>query len=218
MSAAVIHETQLPIAAGFLAELRRELGRNPGDVLHWRNFKHSERVHATKRLGTQTWVTVSSVVVCKRHLTGTPLSDHQAYLYTFRYLLERLTWLARDQGCDLDYTLAHIVRFKLSKLRQYEAALRNTPGCKVAWTVLGDRGGSIDQPSRIGALQLADTAASATFNAFEPDRFGNTEPRYLTALASRLYRRGPAPLTSYGLKIHPLTDEVRAAHPWLATL
>jgi hypothetical protein len=158
------------------------------------------------------------VVVCKQHLTGTPLNDHQAYLYTFRYLLERLSWLARDQHCDLEYTLAHVVRFKLAKLRQYEAALRNTPGCQVAWSVLGDRGGSIDQPSRVEALQLADTAASATFNAFEPDKYGNTEPRYLTALAHRLYRRGSAPLTSYGLKIHPQTPATKAAYPWVAAL
>ncbi|MEU8190035.1 DUF3800 domain-containing protein [Micromonospora carbonacea] len=216
MSAVAIREPDLTTASQFLAALRSDLGRNPGDTLHWRNLKHPERVHVANRLGQQGWATLSSVVVCKRHLSGTPLNDDQAYLYTFRYLLERLSWLARDSHHELSYTLAHVIRFKLPTLRQYEAALRQTPGCQIAWQVLGGRGGALDQPSRVEHLQLADAAASATWAAFEPDKYGNTEPRYLQSLANRLYRRGSAPLTSYGLKFHP--NSTKAAYPWVATL
>src|SRR5690606_303400 len=137
-----------------------------------------------------------------------------AYLYTLRYLLERLSWYARDQRQTLSYTLAHIVRFKLSKLREYERRLQAQPGCNVVWSRLDPHGGRLDQPSRVELLQFADTAASATFAAFEPDKYGNTEQRYLTELKACLYRRGQATnaLTSYGLKMHPWNDSTKAAY------
>jgi hypothetical protein len=217
MTAVVIPDEHLASSVQLLAQLRRDLGRRPGDTLHWQNLKsHSLRLHAAKTVGSIQWITVSSVIVCKPRLSGGPLTDDQSYLYTFRYLLERLSWLARDQGRQLHYTLAHVVRFKLSKLRQYETALRNVPECQVHWPSLDPAGGRLDQPSRIEQLQLADICASAIFRAFESDDFGNTEPRYLQELAGRLYRRGAAPLTSYGLKIHP--TNARAAYPWVAAL
>ncbi|WP_171117665.1 DUF3800 domain-containing protein [Streptomyces sp. Z423-1] len=223
MSAVVVADGDLPQAAAFLAGLRTDLRRRPGDVLHWQNFKsHTDRLHAAKSLAAQSWATISSVVVCKRHLPAgaTRLDDDQAYLYTFRFLLERLSWLARDSGSILEYTLAHVVRFKLAKLRQYESILQaqNPYECRIAWQALDPKGGRLDQPSRVEMLQCADLAASATYAAFNEDRFGNTEPRYLQELSPRLYRRGAAPLTSYGLKMHPWNNNTRAAYPWVAAL
>jgi hypothetical protein len=219
MSAAVIPDESLAAASTLLQTLRTDLGRRPGDTLHWRNLKtHSQRLHAARVLGKQDWLKISSVVVCKAHLTGGPLDDDNSYLYTFRYLLERLSWLARDQHRVLRYTLAHIVRFKIEKLRRYEATLKALPTCQVAWQALDPHGGQLDQPSRVQHLQIADIAASATFTAFEPDVFGNTETRYLHELNPRLYRRGVAPLTSYGLKMHPWSPTTRAAYPWVAAL
>jgi hypothetical protein len=158
------------------------------------------------------------VVVCKRHLAGALPSEDHAYLYTLRFLLERLSWHATSRGARLDYTLAHIVRFELSKLREYEAALRADPQCQIDWQTLDPHGGRIDQPNRVEGLQLADLAASATYPAFEPDEYGNVEQRYLTEFAPRLYRRPGRPITSYGLKMHPWNDATKAAYPWVAAL
>ncbi|WP_185906870.1 DUF3800 domain-containing protein [Streptomyces sp. WAC06273] len=223
MSAVVVADGELPKAAAFLASLRSDLRRRPGDTLHWQNFKsHTDRLHAARSLGAQSWATISSVVVCKRHLpTGaTRLDDDQAYLYTFRFLLERLSWLARDSQATLEYTLAHVVRFKIAKLRQYESILQaqNAMECRVAWQSLDPHGGRLAQPSGVEMLQCADLAASATYAGFNADRFGNTEPRYLQELSPRLYRRGSAPLTSYGLKMHPWNSSTKAAYPWVAAL
>lgn len=219
LSAAVIRDEAVPSAAAFLAQMRIDTNRQPGDTLHWRNIKaHSDKLHLAKSVGQQPWIGLMSVAVCKRHLTG-QLSDDLAYMYTFRFLLERLSWLARETNRELQYTLAHIVRFKIETLREYESRLRGmSPNeCKIAWPWVDTRGGKIDQPSRIEMLQLADVAASATFAAFEPDRHGNTEQRYLTELAPRLWRR-KGNLTSYGLKMHPWSETTRAAYPWVAAL
>jgi hypothetical protein len=161
---------------------------------------------------------MSSVVVCKRYLTSSLPSEDHAYLFTLRFLLERLSWFARDRGDHLSYTLAAISRFQISKLRDYESRLVNDPLCQVHWASLDPHGGYINQPQRLELLQLADLAASGTYGAFEPDPYGNTERRYVEAMAARLYRRPGGLLTSYGLKMHPWTPTTRAAYPWVAAL
>jgi hypothetical protein len=219
MAAAVVADEDLPKATKLLADLRQDLNRQPGHHLTWKNLKqHSYRVHVAKTLGEQPWLTVSSVVVCKPYLTGEPLNDDRAYLYTLRYLLERLSWLARDEGRLLHYTMAHVRRFQIAKLREYERRLRRNQGCSIAWDYLDPHGGRMDQPQRLEQLQLGDLAASAIAPAFNTNEFGDDEPRYLRELSSCLYRHGSGPncLTSYGLKLHP--TEARPAYPWVADL
>lgn len=107
---------------------------------------------------------------------------------------------------------------KLSDLRKYENILRRLPGCEIYWPALAAGGGTIEQPQRLEELQLADLVTSATAAAFHSDHWGNSEPRYLSTLAPRLYRRRRSPLTSYGLKMHPWSDSTKAAYPWIAAL
>ncbi len=218
MTAVLVADEDLHRCAALLAQLRADLNRRPGDHLTWKNIKeHSRRLHVAKTLGSQSWLTVSSVVVCKRHLSGTTMNDDQSYLYTLRFLLERLSWYARDRGRVLHYTMAHIVRFQLSKLREYENKLRSASGCQIDWSHLDPHGGRFGQPQKLETLQLADLAASATGAAFNADTFGNTEDRYLREFSQRLYRRS-GQLTSYGLKMHPWGPTTRAAYPWVAAL
>jgi hypothetical protein len=218
MTAVAFRHADRASVSDLLAQLRKDLGRRPGDTLHWVNVKrHGQRVHAARLLGQAPFLTISSVVVCKRYFAGGDQIHHEdvSYLYTLRYLLERLSWYGRSGGGAVDYTLAHIVRFQIAKLRLYEARLKAEAGCQIKWAYL--QPGKIDQPERAEELQLADLAASATAAAFEPDQFGNTEPRYLTEMAPRLYRhRGN--LTSYGLKMHPWNATVQAAYPWVQAL
>lgn len=228
MSAVIVQDVDVPAAAAFLAELRRELNRRPGDTLHFKNLHtHEERVHVSKRIGAIGFLTVSTVVICKRRFNPERhgwTTDEATYSKTVELLLERLSWFARDE-CGIwnpprdpfsrggwrpgvmSYTLAHIVRYTTAHLRQLEAQLRTRAETDIAWKHLDPRGGRLDQTSRVELLQLADLAVSATAKAFEPDRFGNTNRVYLEALASRLYRRRTGNLSSYGLKVYPSCDE-----------
>jgi hypothetical protein len=114
--------------------------------------------------------------------------------------------------------MAHIVRFQMAKLRDYEARLQADPDCRIEWNHLDPGGGKIDQPKRLEHLQLADLAASAIAPAFNEDDHGNLEQRYLRELSPCLYRHGSGPtrLTSYGLKLHP--TNTKSAYPWVADL
>lgn len=225
MSAVVIPTDLLDEASNLLADLRTLLRRKPSDTLHWTNYnKPDDRLRACQMLGSKIGlVRVCSVVVCKDHL-GPPPPGWQhdvAYLYTLRFLLERLSWLARDGARDgrLQYTLAHVRKFPMWKLRQYESRLHFNP-TQISWDHLNQSGGHIDQPNRIEYLQLADLAASATGAAFNPRQDdGTTNTQYLSALTPILYRPYPSSrLTSYGLKMHPWNETTRAAYPWVAAL
>jgi hypothetical protein len=219
MAAAFVPHEHLADAATALAQLRADVGRNPGDQLRWNQIKeHSRRLRIVRALRDLRWLTLSAVVVCKQHLPEAGFNDDLGYLYTLRFILEGLSWFTRDNGRTLDYTVSHIVRLKLEKLRAYEQILRTHPNGKIAWAWLDPAGARVNQPNRIELLQLGDlAAASSVATAFEPDRFGNTERRYLVELGPPLYRRN-GNLTSYGLKMHPWSDCTRAAYPWVAAL
>ena len=67
MSAVVIEPGGLMAAAQLLADMRRDLGRRPGDELHWKNIKtHDQRVRAAQMLGAAPFLRICTVVVCKR--------------------------------------------------------------------------------------------------------------------------------------------------------
>lgn len=219
MTAVIIDDSAMALVHPFLEQLRTDMGRKSGEYLTWKNIRgHADRLHIAQELGSQQWLSLASVVVCKRHLPPTSMNPSQLYLYTFRYLLERLSWMARAKQSPVNFTLAHIKGFKLSELRHYEAALRKLPGCSVEWPWIAGPG-SINQPQRLEELQLADLAAAATGAAFHLDKFGNTEPRYLQQLMPRVYRHQPSsPVTSYGLKMHPWNSNTKAAYPWVAAL
>lgn len=225
MSAVVVDGNDgLRQAAEVLKEIRRDLGRRPGDELHWTNIKsHSQRLRAAQIIGQSDFITLSSVVICKRRLTLPQPNWHNddaTYLNTLGMLLKRLSWMATDRGTVMSYTLAHIVRFNLEKLRLYEAALRAT-AYEIEWNSLDPYGGAIDRPANNGPLQLSDLAASAVAAAFQPDRYGNVETRYLLELAPQFYRRSGLALTGAGLKLYPSItgdDETREIFPWLQGL
>lgn len=219
MAAVAYHQDDERRVHDLLDDMRRDTGRKPSQVLKWLNLTHEQRLHIAQRLAAANFLLGSAVVVYK---PGIPeeariADEDRAYLYTYRFLLERLSWLAGATGCDLRCTIAHVIRFKGYKLADYHARLRAMP-TTIRWehcpepTLIG-------QPNRLQCLQLADQLAGAVALAFEPDRYGNCEPRYLYELLPLLRRhRQGRKLTSYGLKIHPMNDVTRERHPWLERL
>ncbi|TFC03645.1 DUF3800 domain-containing protein [Cryobacterium mannosilyticum] len=219
LTAGVVRDTNRHLVNPFLESIRTGLRKPSGFYLTWKNIRsHQDRVHIAQELGKQTWLKKVSVIACKRHLPATQINQSQIYLYQLRFMLERLSWLARTNNEVLHFTIAQIPRVSQSDLREYEHVLARQSGCQIHWASLDRKGGSIDQPQRLEELQLADLLASATGAAFNADRWGNTEQRYVQCLAPRLYRHGSSPLTSYGMKMHPWTDATKAAYPWIATL
>jgi len=221
MSAVICRDSNLWRSDDRLLEIRGACGRLPEHRLHWNKFKPEQRVRAAQMLGETSYLKISTVVACKRLLPTSMPNDDAAYLYTFRYLLERLSWLARSERTVLSYTLSHVRGFRVSALRQYEAKLREID-TEIKWDHLDPAGGKLATDRQVEQLQLADIAASATAAAFEPNPAGETNQSYLRDLVPRLYRgprlRRPNSLTSYGLKMHPWNDAAKATYPWVRSL
>ena len=97
MSAAIVRAGSLPDVSDLLAQLRIDTDRRPSDHLSWKNIRtHDQRLHIAKEIGKRPWLRVCSVIVCKRHLSSGIVNDDHAYLFTARFLLERLSWFGRQ--------------------------------------------------------------------------------------------------------------------------
>ena len=211
-------------AEDWLEVLRGDLRRSPGQLLHWSKYSsHSDRLRASAALGAQGFARISAVVACKHSLPrGSAFTEDHAYMFAFRLLLERMSWLAADRGMELHYTLGHVRGFSKSLLREYEARLRAMPAdnCRVRWDCVSARPSAIERPETEEMLQISDIAASSIGAAFNPDSFGHTEQRYVSMYRHRFYRghNDQGRLTSYGLKMLPWDETTKAAYPWVAAL
>jgi hypothetical protein len=126
------------------------------------------------------------------------------YLWALRLLLERVSWcIGSNGGREATVTFAEVKGFKTPKLHDYRSRLEGLPDVTIAWPVFAGHPFKVDRPAVIDMLQVADIAASALYQAVEPDEFENRHPAYLEALRPKLYRGHPGNVTSYGLKTFP---------------
>jgi hypothetical protein len=213
VAAVVVRDEYDAVVRGQLTALRTQLGRQPGHTLHFRKLTHSQKVKACQEIAGFSADMITTVTMVKPRfnepLPGggeTYLKNANAmYLWSVRLALERISWyVGKHGGGPTIVTFGHLTRFPAEKLHDYRRALEYLGGAtQIRWAVYSGHPFRIDHPNNIELLQLADAAASALFKAVEPDQYGNTETRYLEALAPKLYRRGSSSVTSYGLKVFP---------------
>ncbi len=212
VSAVIVADSDDATLRRELGSLRAQLGRHPGHVLHFVKFSHSQRLKAVQDVAASSVATVVNVIVHK-DLIGQPLPTGNVahiskpdpmYLWALRLLLERVSWFIDDtDGGEAIVTFAHLKGFKSQKLHDYRAALEGNGDIGIRWSVFAGHRFRVESPKSVELLQVADVTASALFRAIEPDAYGNTEKRYLEELRPKLYRRGDAEITSYGLKVFP---------------
>ena len=215
VSAVVVRDQDEATLRAELAALRQTLGRHPGHLLHFRNLTHPQKLKACQDVAGSCCATITNVVFCKAKIAGQiPVGGGTAYikqadpmyLYAVRLLLERVSWYVDENGGGpAIVTFAHLTRFPAMKLHNYREALRHSQ-TQIRWKAFHGHVFRINHPHTIELLQIADNAASALFRAVEPDDYGNIEDRYLRELAPKLYRRGAANVTSYGLKVFPTSE------------
>lgn len=222
MGAVLVRDERLSEALEWLVAAKASCNRRPEHELHWNKVrKPGQRLRIAEMLGEQPWGRFIAVVACKDHLEPADhLNDDGAYMYTLRYLLERVSWFVRQYGDESHVTIAHKVRFKKEKLLEYTDRLRSAPGCQIDFRYLDPGMAVFDQPRRCEMLQVADSMTSAVAAGFEVNDKGELHPEYVQAFHGRMYRGfdGKRALTSYGLKMHPWRDATKAAYPWVAAL
>jgi len=191
-----------------------EIGRNPGDVIHWINVKsHAQRLHLAKTVAGFDEAAVVAVVFSK---WDTPNVDANGvrqpdclYCWLLRMMIERLSWFARDRGDQVKLTFGQVRGLDPHKLHDYLDVLR-VRDTTIAWEAL-HLPPRIDTPANRRMLQIADTVCGTLNSALEWDDYGNVETRYLELLRPRLWIRN-GNLKSYGLKVNPWPHP---RHDWL---
>lgn len=197
-----------------LDQVRAELGIKPKSHVHWIGLKHQQRVRYVQLIA-QKRARFISVCVHKPSLLEPEKFQERfrLYFYAVRYLMERLTWLARDfhsaqHGGDgkAKIIFSHRRQLSYTDLRDY---LRRLETMKADGLEIRIEFDCIDidrieahSPGKIMGLQLADAVAGATFNALEKDAFGNTESRYISILLPLIHRH-EGKVFGYGLKVVP---------------
>lgn len=199
-------------AVGWAQEIAAQMPpQRRNKTLHFAEMDHAQRIMATNGICRRN-MRLTAVIANKPIIPqGIYTSKNQLYHYMSRYLIERVSWLCRDErprvregdgrvkiifarrgGMSTDDFKAYLLRLQAA----------NDPEIEIHWPVIDIDGiEAHDQPARWG-LQLADIAVSGLTWALEPDYYGNCEPRFARALKPIVYHRG-ASYMSYGTKMVP---------------
>lgn len=216
VAAAVLPEEALDRFSRGWELLKRNIGRGVNQEVSFKNLSERHRAYVSEQLGLFEELSIIAVVVSKRHLPGTEMDYNAKYLFPFRLLLERMSWLSRNQDSLLRYTASHTRGLNPERIAAYLETL-NSFETSISWTNLSPDGVTVSTPRAHDFLQVADVVASAVGAAFNPSkRTGAPNQAYLKSLLPRLQCFPNQKLTSYGLKMHPLNHKVREEFPWVS--
>jgi hypothetical protein len=209
LSAAVIRRSNDSQMVSCLKSVREVLHKEPKTALHFVDLKHEQRIPYVRRVGELPIRTVS-VLIHKPSIQEPETFQSQKYRlyrYATRMLLERVSWLCRDQHKPEEGDgIAEIIfsnrsNMSYDDLREYLHRLKERE-TQIHWPVIDpDRIQSIEHSKRAG-LQVADAVASGVHFAVKVNRYGETESGYLNHLSRTLYRYKDR-MHGYGVKLWP---------------
>jgi hypothetical protein len=228
LSACVVRTKNLPIIARQIKPTLDQIEVD-GRVAHFSRLPHDAKVAITECLGTKSIKTVS-ICVNKRALHET-YENHtlgnrrRLYFYATRFLLERITWIARDysgRGADDDrckLIFSKCKNLSYEKMAKYLDELQNT-NTQIAWPYIDLAATEVGQHNDSMWLRMADIVASATTSALELNRFGGWEDRYVLGMRKAMYRYRGKTCRSYGLKFFPSdpAESENGRYRWIATV
>jgi len=201
LSAAVIRQKNDLQMVSCLKEVREVLGKAPKTPLHFVDLKHEQRVPYIRRVGALPIRTIN-VLVYKPQIHEPEKFQNTKYLlyrYATRILLERVSWLCRDnrragEGDGFakiifsnrsNMSYEDIREYLRLLIRQHEIEPQKV---QIDPTVIvPDRICSVEH-SKLAGLQVADAVASGIHFGVKVNRYGETETAYLTHLQQSLYR------------------------------
>ena len=213
LSAAVIRQTDNMQMVSCLKEVREVLRKSPKTPLHFVDLKHEQRVPYVRRVGDLPIHTIS-ILVNKPQITEPEKFQnpkYRLYRYATRLLLERVSWLCRDQrrvgegDGFAEVIFSNRSNMSYEDIRTYLQLLlkqseSNPQQVQIDRTVIDPNRIRAVEHSKLAGLQVADAVASGFHFALKVNRYGETETGYLPHLKKTIYRhKGVA--VGYGLKL-----------------
>lgn len=209
LSAAVTRSDSDLATVKLVDAVRAELNKDPRSDLHFRKLNHHQRLPYLRAIGAARLRAVS-VLVHKPSLEGDLYSAKGLlYRYATRLLLERVSWLCRDNRKDPTHAAKLIfsnrANMSFEELRGYLTDIRARTDqlrVRIDWTAVDCDSLRVEAHKKLMGLQIADAIASAMFFSVNRNAHGFTEPRYAEMIKPITYaHRGS--IFGYGLKFMP---------------
>lgn len=181
--------------------------------LHFTDLTHGQRLAVCQFLSQKPLRAISVLSNKETIAPGTFASPNQYYWFLTRYVIERLSWLCRDNRVanDGDGSVKIIFsrrgRMSYEDFGNYLRHMQTNLQTTIHWPSIDIDAVESRVHSKSAALQLCDTIASAMAQGVECDEFQNCEPRYAERLKRIIYHRANN-YFSYGVKIVPNIDGI----------
>jgi hypothetical protein len=202
--------------------IKQRINLGADKVLHWSELNHPRKKAVAEELANNDF-SICSVLVDTQHqdiVNISPrLKGRKLYFYTFRRLVERITWYCDDKGCKVRLCPENKGGIKYEELNGYLDYIQSQPDCEIRkGSILGVKPKAKSQSNLI---QLADCVCGAVYDAVEY-KYGVIEASYLLMLKDKLYRRS-GKVFSYGLKFMPhkstlIPQLLAEEYEWLNTI
>ncbi len=227
LSAAVVRTKNDLSLVKLVGETRKLLGRKPGQHLHFSDLKHEQRVPYIRQIAASSIRTVS-IVIHKPGIHDPERSQAEKFLlyrYATRFLLERVSWLCRDNRvagegdgtAEIIFPNRSIMSYQ--NLREYLKSLQTKSDpmdVRIDWSVVVTDTVRAVNHDQLAGLQVADAVSSGFFYAVNLNRYGEAEEKYARLLRPTIYRHKNVTL-GYGLKFWPEdVEKLKSANPHLA--
>ncbi|HUT99165.1 MAG TPA: DUF3800 domain-containing protein [bacterium] len=196
-----------------MRKIRELFEMPPKKPVHWKRLKHDKKVVLADKMASLP-IRCIAVAVDKTALLEPEkfTESYRLYFYSIRFLLERVSWLARDSGKGsvgdgkIELVFSNRSGMSYEKLDQYLRKLKNQRDSgidiRIEFDFLDLEGRKTWRPGKSAGLQAADAYAGSLFNALEPNRYGNVETRYIATFKPVIYNR-QGNTWGYGIKITP---------------
>lgn len=194
-------------------KVRYDLGKSVRKPLHFRDLKHAQRLPYVSEIAKADLYTIS-VIIHKPSIKEPEnfQKRYRLYFYSVRLLLERVSWLCRDniRSGDIGDRSAEIIfsnrsGMSYTELKNYLSLLQKRSDfsdIQIDWSVIKTAQIKALPHNLRRGLQIADAVASGFWSAVQPSRHGFTEDRYARMLKPVVYHRKGRYL-GYGLKFWP---------------
>lgn len=215
VSACLLRKTHSLDAVAWRDEISARMPERNTRDLHFAKLNHGQKLAAVQTIASKPLRALSVVAAKEPIPAGVYTDKNQLYFYMTRYLIERLSWLCRDHRPNVPegdgrvaITFSRRGGMSYDDFRAYLHRLKadQSGEVRIHWPVIDIEAVSAADHGKMAALQLADAVASAFAAGFEPDRYGNCEPRYAETLKPVTYHRNKNYL-SYGVKVVPRHDD-----------
>jgi hypothetical protein len=185
-------------AVAWRDEVHAKMPERQSRDLHFYKLSHGQKLAAVQTIASKP-LRVLNVIAAKEPIpAGIYVEKNQLYFYMTRYLVERISWLCRDDrpavkegDGRVKITFSRRGGMSYGNFRDYLRRLKadKENDVQIHWPVIDIDAVDAADHGKNASLQLADAVASSFAAGFEADFYGNCESRYAETLKPVTYNR-----------------------------